>query len=200
MVITGISSVSCSDDKKTTDNKQSPAGNNSLEASPNTKDSPDTKKAQATTPVNPNTLGQDGKKTKSSFSILDRIHKDTVLKRIRLPRYDKNFIPLSLLSAEKMEVIGGQQIRADGVSVELYNPDGSIKARTKMRHAHYKEDTATLEAKEAIYIDGEGFKASGSGLVFDLETRRGFVLGPASTIFQIKQPNPAKEVNLDQPH
>lgn len=192
MMIAGISLASCSDDRQATENKQNPPDKNPPASSPNNE-------MVQTTTAETDTLEQNDKKTKSSFSILEHLHKDTVMKRIRLPRYDENFTPLSLLSADKMEVIGGRQIKADGVSVELYNPDGSTKARTKMRHAHYKEDTATLEAKEAVYIKGEGFQASGAGLVFDLETRRGFVLGPASTRFQIKPPNPSKDTKQAKP-
>lgn len=179
IVIASIGLASCTEDKKanvkkTGKNKQSNSKKNSKKRSLDTQEQGD-KKAQA------------------SFSILEQLHKDTILRRVRLPRYDKDFTPLSLLTAETMKVIDGETIDAEHVSMELYNPDGSIKARTKMRHAIYKENTATLEAKEAIYIDGPNFKISGSGMVYDFENERGFVLGRGSTLFQIKQPKPADE-------
>ena len=129
-------------------------------------------------------------KTKSGFSLLAQLHKDTILRRVRLPRYDQDFNPLSLLSAEEMEVIDGQTIEAHDVSMEMYEADGRVKARTKMRRAIYEEQTATLRASEAIYIQGSGFQASGSGLVYDTLSGRGFIVGPASTLFHIEQSQP----------
>jgi len=179
VVIASICLASCTEDKKTRSkktgkNKQSTSIKNSEKSPPDVQE-------------------QSNKKTKSSFSILEQLHNDTVLRRVRLPRYDKDFTPLSLLTAETMKVIDGETIDAEHVSMELYNPDGSIKARTKMRHAIYKENTDTLEAKEAIYIDGSNFKISGSGMVYDFENERGFVLGRGSTLFQLKQPKPSDQ-------
>lgn len=168
-----IGLASCAEDKKgdakkTGENKQSTPKKNLAKSPPDSRE-------------------QGDKKTKSSFSILEQLHKDTILRRVRLPRYDKDFTPLSLLTADTMKVINGETIDAEHVSMELYNPDGSIKARTKMHHATYNENDGILEAKEAIYIDGPAFQTSGSGLFYEMNTGRGFLVGPGSTLFQIKQ-------------
>ena len=125
-------------------------------------------------------------KKKSKIALLGQLHNDTILRQVRLPRYDENFNPLSLLHAERMEVIAGQTIEARDVSLELYNQDGSVQARTKVRRAIYHENDAILKAEEAIYISGEDFKASGSGMVYDINTGQGFIVGPASSLFYLK--------------
>lgn len=176
-LLTIITLSSCAEDKKT--GKQ--------------KAVPDEEAATATARPDTEPAEDEDDNATSSFSILGQLHKDTVLKRIRLPRYDKDFTPRSLLSADTMQVINGDIIEAEHVSMELYHPDGSLKARTKMRRAIYREDDSTLEAREAIFIHGPGFKASGSGLVYDTITGRGFVLGPASTLFQIKEETPLEK-------
>ena len=86
----------------------------------------------------------------------------------------------------RMEVIGGETIEARDVSLELYDQDGSVQARTKVRRAIYQENDAILKAEEAIYISGEDFKASGTGMVYDINTGQGFITGPASSLFYLK--------------
>ena len=125
-------------------------------------------------------------KKKSNIALLGQLHNDTILRQVRLPRYDENFNPLSLLNAERMEVIGGETIEALDVSLELYDQDGSVQARTKVRRAIYHENDAILKAEEAIYISGEDFKASGTGMVYDINTGQGFITGPASSLFYLK--------------
>ena len=68
-------------------------------------------------------------KKKSNIALLGQLHNDTILRQVRLPRYDENFNPLSLLHAERMEVLGGETIEARDVSLELYNQDGSVQAQ-----------------------------------------------------------------------
>ena len=174
----GILLSSCSQDEKTERNEA--------------------KKADDKPPKRTTIPKQKKGKTKSSFSLLEQLHKDTVLRRVRLPRYDENFIPESLLTAKTMEVIDGQTIEASDVSMELYNPEGSVKARTKMRQALYREDTSTLEGKQAIYIEGKGFRVSGSGIVYHTLTGRGFVLGPVSTLIQTNE-RESPNKNLKRP-
>ena len=126
------------------------------------------------------------KEKKSSLAMLGQMHNDTVLRQVRLPRYDENFRPLSLLHADRMEVIKGNTVEARDVSLELYDESGDIKARTKVKRATYKENDAILMAEEAIYISGKGFQTSGTGMVYDINTGQGFIIGPASSLFNLK--------------
>lgn len=124
---------------------------------------------------------------KSGLALLERLHKDTVLRQVRLPRYDENFNPLSLLTAKTMNVIDGNRIEASDVSLEFYDKDGGVKARTKVSRAIYTEQDAILRAEEAIYISGDQFKISGSGMVYEMNTGQAFITGPGSSSFQLPQ-------------
>ncbi len=130
---------------------------------------------------------QTDSKNKSGLALLERLHKDTVLRQVRLPRYDENFNPLSLLTAKKMNVIDGNRIEASEVSLELYDKDGGVKARTKVNRAIYTEQDAILRAEEAIYMSGEKFKVSGSGMIYEINTGQAFIIGPGSSSFELPQ-------------
>ena len=143
-------------------------------------------KTQITEEIKETALKPEPEKKKSSIALLGQLHSDTVLRQVRLPRYDENFNPLSLLHADRMEVIKGDTIEARDVSLELYNENGDIQARTKVKRAIYKENDAILKAEEAVYISGKDFKASGAGMVYDINTGQGFIIGPASSLFYLK--------------
>lgn len=124
-------------------------------------------------------------KPRGAFPTLNILPEGSILRRVRLPRYDKDFNPISLLEADQLTVLDSHRIEAEGVTVELYENDGSVQASTKMRRAIYDQKKSTLHAKEAIYVKGKSYLASGSGLIFHWETKQGFLMGPVSTLFQI---------------
>ena len=165
---------SCSEDK--TANMPNKPPKKELVKTPKTKKTPDKPAAQK---------DQQDSNKKSNIVLLNQLHKDTVLREVRLPRYDENFNPLSQLNAERMQVIDGNTIEAHDVSMDLYDRDGSVKANTKVRQAIYTEENAILRAQEAIYIRGVNFKISGTGMVYEINTGQGFITGPASSLFLI---------------
>jgi hypothetical protein len=139
-------------------------------------------------------------KTKTAFPTLDILPEGSILRRVRLPRYDKDFNPTSLLSADKLTVLGRSRIEGEGINIELYDEHGSVQAQTKMRHAIYNQADSTIHATEAIYIEGKSYLASATGLIFHWQTKRGFLLGPASTLFQTSQPDKTTSMQLRRPH
>ena len=132
---------------------------------------------------------------KGAFSALDILPEGSILRRVRLPRYDENFAPTSLLTAETLTVLDKDRIDGLDISIELYAKDGSLDARTKMRRAIYNQKLSTLEASEAIFIEGKSYVANGTGLIFDWKSNRGFLLGPASTKFQ--RTTPPKSITMN---
>ncbi len=139
-------------------------------------------------------------KAKPAFPTLDILPEGSVLRRVRLPRYDKDFNPTSLLSADKLTVLDRARIEGEGLNIQLYGKDGSVQAQTKMRHAIYNQTDSSLHATEAIYIKGKNYLASGTGLIFNWTSKRGFLLGPASTLFQTDQPDKTTSMQLRRPH
>jgi len=124
-------------------------------------------------------------KKQTAFPTLDILPEGSILRRVRLPRYDKDFNPTSLFTAEKLTVIDQAHIEADDVTIDRYGKDGSVEMSTKMRHAVYNQTLSTLNANQAIYIKGKTYLASGTGLIFDMKSQRGFLNGPATTVFQL---------------
>jgi len=135
-----------------------------------------------------NTDEKDGDSVKGAFPTLDILPEGSILRRVRLPRYDEGFVPISLLTAETMTVLDKDRIDGLGITIHLYAKDGSIDARTKMRHAIYNQKLSTLHASEAIFIEGRSYLANGTGMVFDWKSNRGFLLGPAITKFKKSPP------------
>ncbi len=129
------------------------------------------------------------KPIKGAFPTLDILPEGSILRRVSLPRYDENFVPISLLTAETMTVLDKGRIDGLGVTIHLYAKDGSIDARTKMRHAIYDQKLSTLKVNEAISIQGKSYLANGTGMIYDWKSNRGFLLGPANTTFK-KTPPP----------
>ncbi|MGB1936211.1 MAG: hypothetical protein ACPHVK_01810 [Akkermansiaceae bacterium] len=171
VVLAGVFLASCSDGRKASAS-QPKQGKEKL-AQP---------KKAANSAENPE---QQDREKKSSLALLGQLHKDTVLRQVRLPRYDENFNPLSLLTAKTMNVIDGNRIEASDVSLELYDKDGVVKARTKVNRAIYTEHDTILRAEEAIYMSGDKFKVSGSGMIYEINTGQAFITGPGSSSFQL---------------
>ena len=136
------------------------------------------------------------KKEKGAFPTLNILPEGSILRRVRLPRYDKDFNPTSLLAAEQLTVLDSYRIEGEGVTIELYEQDGSLQAKTKMRRAIYDRKNSTIEAKEAIYLKGTNYVASGSGLIFNWKSEQGFINGPTSTRFHFKK---ATAMNFPSP-
>lgn len=65
-----------------------------------------------------------------------------------------------------------------------------------MRHAIYNQKDSTLRAREAVFIQGKNYLASGTGLIFDWKTERGFLLGSASTLFHTNKPDTSSAMQL----
>ncbi len=152
--------------------------------------------------------GKEKGKEKTTFQALDILPEGSILRSVRFPRYDKDFNPLSLFSADTLTVLDGHRIQAEGITMEMYGKDGNVEKPTiiKMNRAIYTQKHGTqeysiLKASEAVLIKGptkEGrsepsFIASGTGLILDLDSGRGFLLGPASTLFQIEQSDSSKK-------
>ena len=143
---------------------------------------------------------KDGEEAKSAFPSLDILPEGSILQRVRLPRYDKDFNPSSLLKADKLTVVDSSKIDGENVTIELYEKTGKVQAHVEMRHAIYDQKDSTLHANESITVHGESFEASGKGLVFHWQSKRGFLLGPATTEFILNPPQPSTAMQLKSTH
>lgn len=137
--------------------------------------------------------------TKSAFPSLDILPEGSVLQRVRLPRYDKDFKPTTLLTADKLTVLDQNRIDGEQVNIELYDQEGQVQAHAEMRHAIYNQKKSTLHANHAITLKGKSYSASGKGLIFHWISKRGFLIGPATTEFILNSPDTPASVMLPRP-
>lgn len=150
-------------------------------------------------PAQPQTQPEEEHSVKSAFPTLDILPEGSILRRVRLPRYDKDFVPVSLLTAETLTVLDKERIDGLGITIHLYAKDGSVNARTKMRHAIYNQKRSTLHASEAVLIQGKNYTANGTGLVFDWKHNRGLLFGPVKTKFTRVTPAPSSAMHIPRP-
>ncbi|MGB0993420.1 MAG: hypothetical protein ACPG32_13250, partial [Akkermansiaceae bacterium] len=129
----------------------------------------------------------------SAFPALDILPEGSILRRVHLPRYNKDFDPISLLKADTLTVISDHEIQGTGITIEIYGENAARVAHTKIHTAIYDTENSTLNATEAIYLKGEKYEASGKGLIFEWKSRRGFLTGPALTNFTITTPPEPKK-------
>ena len=134
-------------------------------------------------------------KPKSAFPTLSILPEGSILRHVRLPRYNKDFKPTSLLVAEQLTILDKNRIKGDRVTIELYQVEnGSLQARSKMRRAIYNQQESTLHAREEISLQGNNYVATGSGLIFHWESKQGFLDGPVSTQFTYQKKNTAMNI------
>ena len=138
--------------------------------------------------------------TKTAFPTLDILPEGSILQRVRLPRYDKDFNPNSLLTADKLRVLTRQRIDGENVTIELYDKQGKVEAHVEMGHAIYNQKSSTLHATEAITLKGNRYQASGKGLIFHWHANRGFLIGPASSQFVTNTPDTSSAMKLRPKH
>jgi len=112
----------------------------------------------------------------------------SVLKKVMIPRYDQQRKLSAVLRAAVMTIIDPQTIEGEQVSLDLYNPDRSRRARIDLEKAHFDQRKGTLDARQPVAIAGENFSAHGSGLIYTYEKARGFLLGPVNTRFHTPPP------------
>lgn len=114
---------------------------------------------------------------------LDLLPEGSTLKDVSLPRYDKDKKPSALLRADLMKVVSKQHVSGQNVELRVFEPGGATKIKVHMGAADYHVDTGHLEATEILTLEGYNFNARGSGAIFHLEGRSGFLYGPVTTTF-----------------
>ena len=115
---------------------------------------------------------------------LDLLPAGSTLKDVRIPRYDENLRRAALLRAGTLEVISENHVTGSQIELRVFDQQGHQTVAVNMVAAEYFRELGTLEAKEQLTVHGEGFLARGSGAIFQLDSRQGFLPGPVFTSFQ----------------
>ncbi len=127
------------------------------------------------------------KKTKQRMPALELLPAGSILKKISIPRYNKDYTPSSLLTADQLEVISEEEIQGTHVGISLYDAKGNIKTRSVLNSVNYNQATGLLTSKENLTFSGGTFTASSQGLTLDWKNQRGFLLGKNQTLIYIKE-------------
>jgi hypothetical protein len=112
------------------------------------------------------------------------------LKGVMLPRYDESQRLTGVLKSETMTLVSADQIAGEIVSVELFNPDQSPKARIDLVSATFYQEKGYIRASEPVEIKSDQMTANGSGLYYSFAGGKGFLLGPVTTILKPTPRNP----------
>ncbi len=112
------------------------------------------------------------------------------LKGVMLPRYDENQRLTSVLKSKTMTLVSADQIAGEIVSVELFNPDQSPKARIDLISATFYQEKGFIRASEPVEIKSDQMTANGSGLYYSFAGGKGFLLGPVTTTLKLTPRNP----------
>ena len=89
-------------------------------------------------------------KSNGALPSLDILPEGSVLTDVTFPRYNKDFIPISLLTADTLTVLEQSVIKATNVYVEYYNDDGSTQFKTNMSEAFYNQKKSTLRSQKKL--------------------------------------------------
>ena len=108
----------------------------------------------------------------------------SVLSGVLLPRYDENHRLAGVLHAKSMTLVSAEILDAETVSIELFNPDRSPRARLDLTQARFDQTTGTLHVNHSVTLRFDSISATGSGLAYEINQAQGFLMGPTTTRIQ----------------
>jgi lipopolysaccharide export system protein LptA len=111
------------------------------------------------------------------------------------PRYDEQRKLVAVLRSAAVTVVNPQQIAGKSILVELFNPDQSPRGKATLQEATFYQESGLLKSDAPVTIQTERVNASGSGLHYLLDTGKGFMRGPATTLLK-KKPSDVTAMNL----
>lgn len=130
--------------------------------------------------------------------MLEVLPLNSTLREVTIPRFDKDLKRVAYLKSDLMEILadgekvdGRQNIMVDCTGIRLrmpsFNDSGDI--HVDMNRARYRITPGVLTVREKITVNSDRFALVGSGGVFHLDSRRGFLFGPLDCeIFAEPQP------------
>ena len=117
--------------------------------------------------------------TEEGLPALEMLMEGSILQRVLIPQYDNQLRLSSTLRAAQLTMVDRRVIDADTVRLSFFNPDRSLKAIIDLESARLINQQ-TLRSNQPVELLSNDLAVRGSGLVYDLETSRGFLLGPAT--------------------
>lgn len=110
----------------------------------------------------------------------------SILKKVLIPRYDRQKKLTAVLRSEEMTVVDNQTVEGKFVKIEFYHPDRSQRAHIDLETARFDQKKGMLESKKPVEIISADFSAHGAGLTYAQKQSQGFLIGPVQTRFFAK--------------
>ncbi len=134
--------------------------------------------------------------------IMDNLPAGSMLKEVRIPVFNKKLERMALLQSGFLKVLTKRDLLGENIALRYFQND-SVLIRMRMGSANFSLNTGILRAHKVITLRGGKIRGQGTGGVFHLESRSGFVRGPVSTLLAApdnqKGNHPASEKNEHPP-
>lgn len=116
----------------------------------------------------------------------DLLRDGSILKDVRLPRYDGELNMTSSVHAEELVIVNlHTNVMAKNLVIETYDEDGKTDTKLSTKKARFHPGKNLLTSDDPVTIIGERLAADGAGLVFDTKKSRGFLRGPVKAVSEI---------------
>lgn len=121
---------------------------------------------------------------KRGFSVMRYLQPGNVLKTIRTVRYQEHRLDAEMW-LHTLRLIDASHVLADALKAVLHSADGR-ETRISARNAVYDLDAEMIRSEGEAMLDDSQFTAVGTGFSLDVNTKRGFLIGPVRTTFSVR--------------
>jgi len=105
---------------------------------------------------------------------------------VMIPRYNAQRQLLGVLKAKSVTMVNEWQLESDGVLIEFFHPDGSLRGRIELEKAYMNQEVRMLTGTGPVKLRSDDLDASGHGLIHSAVSGQTFLLGP--TVTRYRQP------------
>lgn len=108
----------------------------------------------------------------------------TILRKVRMPRYEDDKLTAYLISAF-VEMLENNRMLGKPIFIRLYQENGT-RTEATLDDAIYDANTGILQSSLPVKLTDPRFTAQGSKIVLDTGKKTGFLSGPVRTTFSFK--------------
>lgn len=118
--------------------------------------------------------------------MMEYLPNGTSLTNVRIPSYDENLQPTSLLMADEITIVDKDAgiMNARETEIKVFSEEPYT---VKLKKAQFHYYRYYLESNENVMINNSQLALTGSGTCYDLKTKELFIKGPAKAIIATKE-------------
>ena len=129
-------------------------------------------------------------KPNTNLPALELLPTGSILRNLNIPRYNPDYTPASLLTADKITVKNDNEVSGENVSICLYSQVGKKQSQTTLKTVIFNHSTGLITSRENLTFSGDIFTATSQGIALDWQNHCGFLLGKNQTIIYLKKATP----------